>query len=152
MALTGRAPRDGQEGDQTTMPADDQDIGALARIDDAARLDALRLPSRGKVYDLGLELNRSIPHNASFVRFSSAFTQTPEGTGAASPFQFAAEVITGTLHVGTHIDAFIHVQKDNRVYGGAPASDVRNDAGFSRHGMETVPPILGRACSSTSPA
>lgn len=124
------------------MPSE---IGALARIGERERQAALQLARRGRVYDLGLELNSAIPHNPDFVRFSLAFTQTPEGTGAQSPFQYSAEAITGALHVGTHMDALIHVQAENRIFGGVPAREARDDRGWKRHGMETVPPILGRA-------
>jgi kynurenine formamidase len=55
------------------------------------------------------------------------------------------ESVFGALHVGTHIDSFIHIQKDGRVYGGHLASESRDDRGWKRHGIETVPPILGRA-------
>jgi kynurenine formamidase len=78
------------------------------------------------------------------VRFTLAFTQTPEGTGAASPFQYCAEAIGGCPHVGTHIDALIHVQAEGRIFGGALANEAREDGGWRQHGMETVPPILGR--------
>jgi len=121
------------------------DIGALSRITPASLLSALCLPSTGKVYDLGLELNANVPHDPAFARFHLAFTQTPEGTGASSPFQYCAEVVSGALHVGTHMDAFVHIQAENRIYGGHLARDSRDDAGWRRYGMETVPPILGRA-------
>jgi kynurenine formamidase len=121
------------------------DIGALARIGAQTVRTALQLPRRGHVYDLGLEINDRIPHNPGFAHFSLAFTQTPEGTGAGSPFQFAAEVIVGALHVSTHIDALVHVQAEGRIYGGDLARDARGDRGWKKHGIETVPPILGRA-------
>ena len=80
-----------------------------------------------------------------FVPFSRAFSSTPEGTGGEdAPFTFAAEVIVGTQHTSTHIDALIHIQSEGRVYGGAKVSEVRSDQGFSKNGMETVPPIVGR--------
>ena len=120
-------------------------IGALSRIDDGIRRGALELPRAGKVYDLGLELNSSIPHNPEFVRFAMSFTHTPEGTGARSPFQYSVESVFGALHIGTHIDSFIHIQKEGRIYGGHSASDSRDDRGWKRHGAETIPPILGRA-------
>ena len=116
----------------------------MNRIDVPALLSALSLPRRGRVYDLGLELNASIPHNESFTRFAHLFTQTPEGTGAVSRFQYSADTIVGALHVGTHMDAFIHVQADNRIYGGEAVRDALSDSGWSRFGMETVPPIIGR--------
>jgi len=119
-------------------------IGAVGRITTPALLAALALVTEGRVYDLGLEINDRIPHNPDFVRFSLAFTSTPEGTGVRSPFQFAAEVITGALHVSTHIDALVHVQAEGRIYGGAKASEARGDRGWTQQGIETVPPILGR--------
>jgi kynurenine formamidase len=128
-----------------TSVAEKPPFGALSRIDNAAVRAALSIAKRGRVFDLGLELNTRIPHNPDFVRFSLAFTQTPEGTGAVSPFQYSAEAIFGALHIGTHIDALIHVQKDGRIYGGHLASESRNDRGWTRYGIETVPPILGRA-------
>jgi kynurenine formamidase len=107
--------------------------------------NALGLAKSGQVYDLGLELNSRIPHNPEFVRFAMSFTHTPEGTGALSPFQYSVESVFGALHIGTHIDSFIHIQKDGRIYGGHLASESRDDKGWKRHGVETVPPILGRA-------
>jgi kynurenine formamidase len=120
-------------------------IGALSRIDNRAVQDALGIPKNGRVFDLGLELNAQIPHNSEFVRFALAFTHTPEATSKASAFQYAVESIFGALHIGTHIDAFIHVQKEGRIYGGHLARDSRDDRGWKRHGIETVPPIVGRA-------
>jgi kynurenine formamidase len=120
-------------------------FGALSRIDNGTVRTALGIPRRGQVFDLSLELNTRIPHNPEFVRFALAFTHTPETTGRASPFQYSAEAIFGALHIGTHIDALIHVQKDGRIYGGHLASESRTDRGWTRYGIETVPPILGRA-------
>lgn len=127
-------------------------IGALSRIGAADVQRALGIPRHGRVFDLGLELNGRIPHNPEFVRFALAFTHTPEATGAASPFQFSAESIFGALHVGTHIDAFIHIQQHGRIYGGQQAREARDDRGWHRHGIETVPPILGRAVCLDIPA
>ena len=99
-------------------PSRAEAIGALSRISDEVVRGALGLPRAGRVYDLGLELNSRIPHNPEFVRFAMSFTHTPEGTGALSAFQYSVESVFGALHVGTHIDSFIHIQKDGRVYGG----------------------------------
>jgi kynurenine formamidase len=118
--------------------------GALMRITQATVLDALRVPRTGKVYDLGLELNDIIPSNQAFTPLSLTFTHTPEATGANSPFQFSADTFAGGLHIGTHMDALIHVQAENRIYGGGLAREARTDRGWTRYGMETVPPMVGR--------
>jgi kynurenine formamidase len=125
------------------------DIGALRRIGAPEIVDALALARAGRIYDLGLEINERMPQGGRdvFIPFSRAFSATPEGTGApdAGTFSFAAEVVIGTQHTSTHIDALIHVQDDGRVYGGQLAKDVRTDQGWLVHGMETVPPIVGRS-------
>ena len=120
-------------------------IGALSMIGQDTVRSALGLARTGEVFDLGLEISSRIPHNANFVRFSMAFTHTPEGTAAESPFQYSVEAIGGSLHIGTHIDAFVHIQKDGKIFGGHAASEARDDRGWKKHGMETVPPIVGRA-------
>ncbi len=119
------------------------DRGALGRIGAREALAALRLPRTGKVYDLGLEINERIPPGPA-TPFSMAFRVTPEGTGVGESYQYTAEVIHGNLHCGTHLDALIHVQAEGRVYGGGLASEVRDDRGWTRNGVETVAPIIGR--------
>lgn len=119
------------------------DIGALNRITTVEVLSALSLVKRGKVYDLGLDLGEHIPPGPG-TPFSMALKASPEGTGRLSPFQFAIETIISNLHCGTHVDAFIHVQAEDRIYGGTLATEARDDSGWKQFGMETVPPILGR--------
>src|SRR4029079_5552046 len=87
-----------------------KNAGALERIRSETVLQALRIPKTGKVYDLGLELNDTIPSNSAFTPLNLTFTHTPEQTGAQSPFQFSADTFSGGLHIGTHMDAFIHIQ------------------------------------------
>lgn len=120
------------------------DVGALRRINSETVRAAVQTVAAGHVYDLGLEINNRIPNNPGFVRFERAFTATPEMTGMTSPFQASVEMIVGTLHVSTHIDALIHIQSGGRIYGGELARNARDDKGWKKHGMETVPPILGR--------
>jgi kynurenine formamidase len=120
-------------------------IGALALIDNDKPAAAIRIVRQGRVYDLALEINDRMPLGPGFAPFSLAFTHTPEGTAARSPFEFSAEAITGSPHAGTHIDALIHVQANGRVYGGHRVSEILDEKGWKEHGMETVPAILGRA-------
>jgi kynurenine formamidase len=123
-----------------------QDIGALDRITPVELLSALSLVRQGMIYDLGLEINENIPQGGpgAFTPFSYLTRVSPEEMGKQGPFQFSAETIIGALHVSTHIDAFIHIQAENRIYGGALAADVRTDRGWKQYGMETVNPIIGR--------
>ncbi len=124
-----------------------QDVfGALARIAPADLLSALSLVKQGKTYDLGLEINERIPQGGpgAFTPFSYLTRVSPEEMGKQGPFQFSAETIIGSLHVSTHIDAFVHIQYENRIFGGAQAAEVRTDRGWTQYGIETVKPIIGR--------
>jgi kynurenine formamidase len=118
--------------------------GALARIGPAERLAALALVQTGHVYDLGMDIDERMPGGPpeAFPRFARSFCATPGRQNGA--FDYAAEAIFATLHTSSHIDAFVHVQRDGRIFGGALDTEVRGDRGFSQHGVETIPPILGR--------
>lgn len=121
-------------------------FGALERITPADLLSALSLVKQGKTYDLGLEINENIPQGnpGAFTPFSYLTRVSPEEMRRRGPFQFSAETIIGSLHVSTHIDAFVHIQYENRIFGGANAADVRTDRGWTQYGIETVKPIIGR--------
>jgi DNA-binding GntR family transcriptional regulator/kynurenine formamidase len=120
---------------------------ALMRIGKEQRRAALRLAREGRVFDLGLELGEHVPQGnpGDFVPFSLTWRTTPEGCARAGhDHQFAAEAITGTLHVSTHIDGLAHIAADGRIFGGHDVAEVRSDHGFTECGMEQVPPILTR--------
>jgi kynurenine formamidase len=119
---------------------------ALARLTPEHVRSALGLVRTGTVYDLGLEINERMPQGArgQFVPFSRAFSTTPAMTARDGIFSFSTEVVIGTLHTSTHIDAFIHVQADGRVFGDLDASEARSDQGWRVHGVETIAPIVGR--------
>src|SRR5262245_32829304 len=55
---------------------------------------------------------------------------------------------SGTLmmmeHAGTHIDALCHQACGMTLYGGVPVEKAETPAGFTRLGVETVPPLLAR--------
>ena len=120
------------------------DLGALARVGPSQIRSAVGLVRRGRVFDLGLPIDERMPGGPpdAFPRFARAFCAT--GDRQDAPFAFAAEVIFSPQHTSTHIDAFVHVQRDGRIYGGAAEADVRSDRAFGQHGVDTIPPILTR--------
>lgn len=125
------------------QPRHDHTVG-VGRIGNAELLSALALVRAGRVYDLGMNVDERMPGGPpdAFPRFARSFCATPGRQDAA--FDYAAEVIVGTLHTSSHIDALVHVQRDGRIFGGALDSVVRDDRGFAQHGVETIPPILAR--------
>src|SRR5215831_18018802 len=55
---------------------------------------------------------------------------------------------SGTLfmmeHSGTHIDALCHQACGLKMYGDTPVDSAETPSGFTRLGVETVPPLLGQ--------
>jgi kynurenine formamidase len=68
-------------------------------------------------------------------------TFRPERNG---PRSSASGTLTMMEHSGTHIDALCHQACNLRMHGDVPVEGVETTAGFTRHGVETVPPLLRR--------
>jgi kynurenine formamidase len=68
-------------------------------------------------------------------------TYHPEAHG---PRSAASGLLTMMEHSGTHIDALCHQACGLRMYGGVPVEGAETSAGFTRLGVETVPPLLRR--------
>jgi kynurenine formamidase len=123
--------------------------GALSTISSQAILEALRLVRTGKTYDLGVDLGNALPRlppdqiapfSLSQFRSPASFAAEPALRGNS----FNVEVIQGSLHQSSHIDALIHAQRHGRVYGGGEAAALLGDFGWRAFGAETIPPIVLR--------
>src|SRR5271165_3391783 len=60
------------------------------------------------------------------------------------PRSGASGVLTMMEHSGTHLDALCHQASELRLFGGIPTDTAETPAGFTRLGVETVPPLVGR--------
>jgi kynurenine formamidase len=56
----------------------------------------------------------------------------------------ASGTLTMMEHSGTHIDALCHQACGLKLFGDVPVEAAETPAGFTRLGVETVPPLLGR--------
>jgi kynurenine formamidase len=63
----------------------------------------------------------------------------PEVTG---PRTGAAGVLIFGEHTGTHIDALCHQSDALTLCGGVSVEEVQSSRGFTRHGVEEIPPIV----------
>jgi kynurenine formamidase len=68
-------------------------------------------------------------------------TYRPDAQG---PRSSASGVLTMMEHAGTHVDALCHQANELRMFGGVAVDGAETPAGFSRLGVETVPPLLRR--------
>jgi kynurenine formamidase len=119
---------------------------ALERIGSEQILAAINIVRAGRVYDLGLDLNSSVPQGppGAFDPFSFRWVHLPEA-GHDGLYQFAAESIGGTPHIGTHIDGLMHATSGTTTFGGHDFAEVCTASGFKSDGIGSVPPIVTRA-------
>lgn len=61
---------------------------------------------------------------------------------AGSPRSGASGLIVCKEHSGTHIDALSHQADALTLYGGVPVAGAQTPSGFTRHGVEEIPPIV----------
>ena len=115
------------------------EIGMLAHVDEAKRLQALSLVREGRLYDLGRVLDESVP-----VFPGRYFRQTLVTTAHHEGGSWITEQVAGTQQIGTHIDALSHLQIGDRGYGGWTVAELAGTAGVTRLGVETVPQIVTR--------
>lgn len=119
----------------------------LNRIGHDQVTNAVSLIREGRVYDLGTEIGGGMPHGPAevFGPFRWLNYRTPGGGPMREEgFQFSMELIMGSPHQGSHIDALAHIQTDDRIYGGATVDEALGDFGWRQHGAETIQPIVGR--------
>jgi kynurenine formamidase len=101
-----------------------------------------------RVYDLEQPRFRGMPihpthlpgyHYALHRRHRDTYRPAEHG-----PRSGASGVLTMMEHSGTHIDALCHQANCLTLFGGIPTDSVETPAGFTKLGVETVPPLLRR--------
>jgi kynurenine formamidase len=112
------------------------------------RTSLAALLGAARVYDLeqprfrGMPIHPShLPGYAYHLHRRHRDTYNPEAHG---PRSGASGVLTMMEHSGTHIDALCHQACGLTLFGGIPTDTAETPAGFTRLGVETVPPLLGR--------
>ncbi|HWH97128.1 MAG TPA: cyclase family protein [Pseudolysinimonas sp.] len=115
--------------------------------DPLAVLRALSVVREGRVYDLATDLGPETPSGdpATFAPFRLSPFRVPLSVTSDDPppFDFSMEIVSGSLHVGTHIDGLAHIHAAGRTHGGR-SRDLWSDFGWLADGMETVPPFVLR--------
>jgi kynurenine formamidase len=122
--------------------------GLLALIDDAKRIAALREVRTGRMYDLGHVLDEQVPvFPGRYFRqtlVTTAHHANPGGGVGENEVNWITEIVSGTMQLGTHLDALSHLQMGDRGYGGYTVRELAGTAGVMRLGIETVPQIVTR--------
>jgi kynurenine formamidase len=142
------AVRDLTDSRQTWWPSEfgpEDEIGMLNHVTAEKRVEALRLVRDGRLYDLGRVLHEDIPvfpgrhFNQTLV--TTAHHQNMGGLGA-NEVNWQIAIFSGTMQLGTHIDALNHLQVGEHTYNGFRVPELAETWGTNRLGAETVPQIV----------
>ena len=114
-------------------------------------LDALRLVRDGVVHDLSVTLDADllppVDETLPIRPIERVDLMTPSQWQEAfdsGESGFNLDAISGSVHYGTHVDGLAHIVNAGRVFGDVTEADARDSRGWSAHGAETIPPIVGR--------
>ena len=122
--------------------------GMLALIDDAKRASALAEVRTGRMYDISHVLDERVPVFAGRyfkqTLVTTAHHANPGGGVGENEVNWITELVSGTMQLGTHLDALSHLQMGDRGYGGFTVRELAGTAGVTRLGVETVPQIVTR--------
>lgn len=128
------------------------------RDERSALVEALRMVTRGVVYDLGSGWWRRMPGAEPHPTLEVLTYRTPRGQQIEGDIEFLdagtnhvqygfmSELVMGTTHTGTHIDALCHVTcgSDNSWFGGGSSDVLLGDFGAREHDASRLPPIIER--------
>jgi kynurenine formamidase len=121
-------------------------LGKLALIDDAKRARALALVRHGRVYDLGHVLDERVPvfpgRYFKQTLVTTAHHANPGGGVGENQVNWITELVSGTMQLGTHLDALSHLQMGGCGYGGLTVEELADTNGVKHLGIDTVPQVV----------
>jgi kynurenine formamidase len=128
---------------------DDDELGTLNLIDDAAVARGLAAARTGVRIPLAIRLDANgpqmgnVPGRINPLHTMVAINQTY--TGDVGDACFNDDTVTMGLQAATHWDGLAHVGYEGLLYNGFPASSVTADRGVTKCGIHKVTSVVSRA-------
>ncbi|HZO06088.1 MAG TPA: cyclase family protein [Solirubrobacterales bacterium] len=134
-----------------------EEQGPIKQLGSSDLLAALSLVQSGTVYDLEVERFRGMPLHPAHPQMEIIAFRTPQGiqnqgdqewlnSKNGENMAFISDLVVGTVHSGTHIDALAHVTvgEDNHWFGGNKAAEKLGDFGPLVCDAAAIPTIITR--------
>jgi kynurenine formamidase len=96
-----------------------------------------------RVYDLGRELHEGIPVFPG-RHFKQTLVPNPGPPLGDDEVDWSIELVSGSMQVGTHLDALCHLRRGERGHDGWSLREDASPAGATRLGIETAPQFATR--------
>lgn len=98
-----------------------------------------------RVFDLEQPRYAGAPNHPAHVPGFNYFLHRHHARGAPEARTSASGLVVMPEHSGTHIDALSHQAENLTLHGGVHVdSGVQTSVGFRVHGVESLPPLVGR--------
>lgn len=135
----------------------ESEVGPVAELGPADILAALGSVKEGLIYDLEVERFRGMPLHPAHPQIEIVSYRSPRGIrnqgdqawlneNNNAKLAFNSELVLGTVHSGTHIDALAHITvgDDDHWHGGFTANEHLGDWGPLKGDATAIPPIISR--------
>lgn len=154
--LTGVAYVDAGEAVGKSPWGPEDEIGRLNLMTPETQQAILARLRGGAIYDLSVEYFIGMPswQAAGDPHYRIWMTHTPHGTVIDDPLQlgrhmnehvsYTGAAISMYTHTGTHIDALNHFGLNGEIWNGFKAKAHLGDRGWTKAGVENLPPIIAR--------
>ena len=124
----------------------DDELGAANLMTEASVMQAKDLITKGKVYSLGLIVDKDLP---AFAPRSLSLTilqpgQTENSGLGSNAFTYNDDIFMGWLGIGPQIDGLGHAGVDHVYYGDRALNDFAKPDGLTELGLEKLPGLVGR--------
>ena len=143
----------------------DDELGVIHRSGPEAMLSALSLAKTGQIYDLDSGRWPGMPVFPAHPPFIMTTYRTPQGIKNQGDLDdwrgvnkvnmaMNTDIIIGTVHTGTHLDALSHITcgGDNHWHGGYSATENLGDFGPLTAEASSIPPFICRGVLIDIPA
>ncbi|MFD1824074.1 MULTISPECIES: cyclase family protein [Mumia] len=102
------------------------------------------LQSGVRVIDLGRQLTVGMPQSPNHPAYWHAHPRRHGDMVRADGGSAANDIISMGTHVGTHIDALVHVSQDGKLYGDIDVADALEGGRYVELGAHTIAPMVRR--------
>lgn len=143
----------------------ENELGKVHQFGPESLLQALTLVNKGEVYDLDSGRWPGMPVFPAHPPFIMTTYRTPRGMNNQKDFDewrgdnsvnmaLSTELIVGTMHTGTHLDALSHITcgGDNHWHGGYSEADFMGDFGPLAAEASSIAPFVCRGVLVDIPA
>ncbi len=121
--------------------------------------ELIRIVTNAKIYDLGQPYFWGMPvHPADppfliyLYRYHEQTKKLFETIAPGLGFADSLELVTTSMHSGTHLDALCHMSRNGKLFGGVSAAELETHIGYTRMSVEEVPIIVKRGVLIDIPA